>query len=118
MDSETPIEQTQDERFRDSLDLLDRAVAWVKAHGENLKDMPSILFFGSSTKLTIGFGYMNQDSKQMAAIRSLFEGQTATRRATSSTDDYRLDDTVSGLSFVWYVWKSQALRLQPEEVTL
>jgi hypothetical protein len=99
------------------LELLDRAVLWIREHEELMDTIPSLSIHLAEESATISFGFFRPDSETLRSIVAMFSGQTASCHHTASTDDFRVV-SINGLSFSWHVWTPTSFHNCTEEITL
>ena len=116
------IEQRFQEQWSHVMGGLDRAVAWVKANKENLRD-GFFFHFSLDQKhgIEISLGCIfNDDEKKTAAIRNLFRGKKVQRTLRDNHDEsFILKDADLQLTFRWSIWHSKPdLKFETQEVVI
>lgn len=100
------------------LDLLDRAVLWVRQHEALMSLLPTLSIFVTDDAATIGLGFFHPGSEILKSIVDKFAGLPATLTRSPSSNDFRVINHDSGLQFVWHVWVVPRHPDQTEEVII
>lgn len=101
--------KTTDERWNADLACLTRAASWIEQHSTTLPPVDSLFIHVVNETVTIGLGYLHNQSELLATLTRLFDGRIEHCGESASsrfTDDFEVNDAESGIRFNWHVWKT------------
>ena len=111
--------ETHKEKWDHCLEGIDRAVAWLREHHEQLPLGASIY---SSAHLVgkpiINLGWFSKESKEEQMINKLFKGKTVGMRSSDSSNSFEFHDEALSLEFHWSIDKKRPPTEYQETVTL